>query len=80
MSSFHLELAALDKAAAEDDKTPDIPPRYGKLAFLMARDQTTAMTWNSMDYMRGHWAEMATKQTDAERMAFAALCKANYRS
>lgn len=78
MSSYQVKLAAFDAAAAEDVKMPNVPFIYGKLAPLLANDYDAAIIWNNLEYMRGHWAELGTKQTDAERTAFKAICKAKY--
>lgn len=59
ISHFHYTLITMDKAAKEDDEHPDIPPRYGRLARLMERDPTAAVTWTYMQHLQGHWEELA---------------------
>lgn len=75
ISPIYTILVAMDEAAKEDDKRPDIPPRHGKLAFLMARHDVETTMWLHMDHMRGHWRELAVMKTIEERLNFSESLK-----
>lgn len=75
ISPFHAILVAMDEAAEEDKKFPDVAPRYSRLAYLMAHHSLEATTWINMDHMKGHWRELAVMATIEERLTFSESLK-----